>query len=102
MAGVTWEDGLRSAEVVERCGVETLDVLLRRKMLRWLGHVKRRGEGEVPGRVLELASTGRQPRGRPKKSRRKIVEINMRLVRASEIDALDRAIWKKQISRQTP
>ena len=29
IAGVPWEDGLRSEEVVERCNVETLDVLLR-------------------------------------------------------------------------
>ena len=41
MTGVTWEDGLRSEEVAERCGVETLDVLLRRRRLRWFAHVKR-------------------------------------------------------------
>ena len=27
MAGVTWRDGLRSGEVAEGCGVETLDVV---------------------------------------------------------------------------
>ena len=31
IAGVSWEDGLRSEEVVERCAMETLDVLLRRR-----------------------------------------------------------------------
>ena len=34
IVGLTWEDGLKSKEVVERCEVETLDVLLRRRRLR--------------------------------------------------------------------
>ena len=102
MAGVTWRDRLRSEEVAERCGVETLDVLLRRRRLRWFGHVKRRGQEEPLGRILELEVDGRRPRGRPKKSWRKIVETDMRLVGVSELDALDRAKWRKQISRQTP
>ena len=102
MAGVSWEDRLRSQEVAERCGVETLDVLLRRRRLRWFGHVRRRGQEEPLGRILELEVTGRRPRGRPKKSWRNIVDQDMRLVGASEIDALDRAKWRKQISRQTP
>ena len=103
MTGVTWEDGLRSEEVAERCGVETLDVLLRRRRLPWFDHVKRRGQEESLSRILELEGTGSCPRGRPKKSWRKIVETDMRLVGACEIDALDRAKWWKQhISRQTP
>ena len=102
MAGVTWEDGIRSEEVAERCGVEPLDVLLRRRRLRWFGHVKRRGQEEPLGRILGMEVTGRRPRGRPKKSWRKTVESDMRLLGVSEIDALDRARWKKHISRQTP
>ena len=102
MAGVTWRDGLRSEEVAERCGVETLDVLLRRRRLRWFGHVKRRGQEEPLGRILDLEVDGRRPRGRPRKSWRKTVEADMRLVGVSETDALDRAKWRKQISRQTP
>ena len=42
MAGVTWRDDIRSVEVARRCGVEELDVVLRRRRLRWFGHVKRR------------------------------------------------------------
>ena len=102
MAGVTWRDRLRSEEVAERCGVDTLDVLLRRRRLRWFGHVKRRGQEEPLSKIMELEVDGRRPRGCPKKSWRKIVEADMRLVGVSEVDALDRAKWRKQISRQTP
>ena len=78
--------------------METLDALLRRRKLRWFGHVRRRGQEEPLGRILELEVTGRL-RGRPKESWRKTVETDMTLVGASEINALDRA--KKQISHQT-
>ena len=79
-----------------------MDVLLRRRRLRWFGHVRRRDQEEPLGRILGLEVAGRRPRGRPRKSWRKIVETDMRLVGASEMDALDRAKWRKQISRQTP
>ena len=65
---MAWEDSLRSEEVSERCGVETLDVLLRQRMLQWFGHVQRSGQEEPLGRILELKVTGRRPGGRPKKS----------------------------------
>ena len=87
---MTWEDGLRSEEVAEKYRVETLDMLLRRRTLRWFSHVKKRGKEEE------------RHRGRPKKSWRNNVETDMRLVGASEIDALAGAKCKKQISRQTP
>ena len=77
-----------------------MDVLLRRRRLRWFGYVKRRGQEEPLCRIFELEVIERQPQGRPKKISRKIVDTDMRLVGASEINALDRAIWKKQISRQ--
>ena len=65
--------------------------------------MSREGCKEEPlGRILELDVTGRRPRGRPKKSWLKIIETNMKLVGAFEVDALVRAKWKKQISRQNP
>ena len=68
MAGVTSEDSLRSEEMTKSCGVETLDVLLKRKRLRWFRHVERRDQEKPLGRILELEVTGRSPRRRPKKS----------------------------------
>ena len=88
MASVTWEEGIRSEGVAERCGVDTMDVLLRRKRLQWVGIVKRKGQEEPLCRILELKGTESHPRGRPKKKWSKIVETDMRLVGASEIYCL--------------
>ena len=51
MAGVTWRDRVRSAEVARRCGVRELgDVLIVRR-LGWFGHVVRREETEILGKT---------------------------------------------------
>ena len=53
---------------------------------------KRRSQEEPVGRILELEVTGRRHWERPKKGWRKIVEIDVRLVEASEIYAQHRAV----------
>ena len=102
MAGVAWQDRVRSEEVARRCGVEVLENVLRRRRLRWFGHVKRRDEEDPLKRVGELVVEGRRPPGRPRKSWRKTVEEDMRKVGAQEEDALDRDRWRGIIKRQTP
>ena len=102
MAGVAWQDRVSSEEVARRCGVEVLENVLRRRRLRWFGHVKRRDEEDPLRRVGELVVEGRRPPGRPRKSWRKTVEEDMRKVGAQEEDALDRDRWRGIIKRQTP
>ena len=71
--------------------METFDVLLRRRRLRWFLRVMRKGQEEPLGRTLKLKVTGKRPWGCPKKIWKKVVETDMRLVEPSEIGAQDRA-----------
>ncbi|XP_063854075.1 uncharacterized protein LOC135096492 [Scylla paramamosain] len=64
------QDGSSSSEVAEMCGVEDLSVELRKRRLRWFGHV-RRAEGGVLSDVEEVTVGGQRPVGRPKKKWRK-------------------------------
>ena len=48
--------------MAERCGVETLDVLLRGRRLQSFGQVKRKVQEKPLARILELEVTGRRPR----------------------------------------
>ena len=102
MAGVSWQDQVSSVQVASRCGVEVLENVLRRRRLRWFGHVKRRDEGDPLRRVGELIVEGRRPPGRPRKSWKKTIEEDMRVVGAQEEDAMDRDRWRGIIKRQTP
>ncbi len=43
MCGVTLSYRIRSSEITERLGVESIEEWLRKQRLRWFGHVLRRG-----------------------------------------------------------
>ena len=82
--------------------MEPLETIVRRKRLRWFGHVKRRIEGEPIGRISNLEIEGRRSHVRPKESWRKTLEEDMGIMNIREEDAHDRAKWKSLINRPTP
>ena len=55
--GITWQ---------ERAGIFSMYTLLKQRRLRWLGHVVRMADGQIPKDLLygELVQ-GHRPRGRP-------------------------------------
>ena len=75
MAGVTWRDRVRSAEVARRCGVRELGDVLRVRRLGWFGHVVRREETEIFGKTQHVVAPGRRPPGRPKKTWRRNMQV---------------------------
>ena len=93
MSRVRWQYRITNEEA-RRCGVKHLENRLRKTRLRWLGHVKRRDDSNILGRVMELEVTGRRPVGRPKKTWSKVVEEDMRKLNITEDMAEDRHQWK--------
>ena len=102
IAGVRLSDRIPSEEIGRWCGLEQLDIEIRRRRLRWFGHVKRRDGGDCLGDVLRVEVPGSRPRGRPKKSWMDNVKEDMRKLNLREDDALDRDYWRAVIKRQTP
>ena len=100
MAGVTWRDRLRSAEVERRCGVGELGDVLRVRSLGWFGHVVRIGEMEILGRTQHVVAPGRRPPGRPKKTWRRNMQEPASL-NLQEEEALNRDQWKRVINHLT-
>ena len=101
MAGVKWQDGRSSREVAEMCGVEELPNELRKRRLRWYGHLKRVDGGPL-GEVEEIRVEGRSPVGRPRKRWSKYVMEDMNLLGIDENMAQDRQLWKAVIASRTP
>ena len=102
MAGVSLRDRVRSEEVARRCAVDAVETVMRERRLRWFGHVRRKEEENPVRRVMDLEVEGRRPPGRPRKTWKKTVEEDMRLVGVREEDALDRGRWRAMTKRQTP
>ena len=57
---------------------------LRRARLRWFGHVRRREEGHILRRAVELEVAGKRPVGRPRKTWKQEVEEDLRRLNIRE------------------
>ena len=102
MAKIRLSDRIASSEVLRRCGLHCITWELRRKRLRWFGHVKRREETEALGRVFRMEVEGRRRRGRPRKTWTRCVAEDLELQGGVDEDAYDRGRWENIINRLTP
>ncbi|XP_063595337.1 uncharacterized protein LOC134772300 [Penaeus indicus] len=50
--GISWQDKVPNTEVLSRVGLPSMYTLLRRRRLRWLGHVHRMPDGRIPKDLL--------------------------------------------------
>ena len=78
MAGVRLSDRTPSEEIGRWCGLEQLDIEIRRRRLSCFEHVKRREVGYCLGDFLRLEVPGSRPREKPKSlgwtTRKKILD----------------------------
>ena len=61
-------DRMNSEEVLERCKLEDIKMVLRQKRLSWFGHVKQRNEDDTLSRIQKVVAPRRRPTGKPKKT----------------------------------
>ena len=95
--GVTRIDRIRNEYIRGTEQVGKIGDRAREARLRWFGHVQRRDEEYVGRRVLGMALPGRRKRGRPRRRFMDAVREDMSVAGVGEVDAQDRAKWKKLI-----
>ena len=63
---ISWQDKMTNTDILSCAGLPTMYTLLRKRRLRWLGHVYRMEDGRIPKEILygELAA-GQRGLGRP-------------------------------------
>ena len=102
LLGVTWRDKVSNEDVLRRTGCCSLYQTLKRRRLRWLGHLRRMPDGRLPKDVLygELRS-GERSRGRPLLRFKDVVKRDMLAMDIAadtwEQLAEDRAEWRCQL-----
>nr|KAG5695709.1 hypothetical protein BaRGS_022386 [Batillaria attramentaria] len=76
--GIRWQDRITNLEVLDRAQSCSIESMLLKAQLRWVGHVIRMEEHRMPRRLLygELA-VGRRHQGRPKKRYKDCVKANL-------------------------
>ena len=70
---------------------------MREGRLRWYGHVMRRDQEYVGGKMMEMELPGKRKRGRPKRRFLDVVKEDMEEVGAKETDIEDRKMWRMMI-----
>ena len=78
----------------EKLGLEPLCVVLRRRRLRWLGHVLRKSDDDWVKKCMDLEVEGKRERGRPRKRWTDVVGIDMKECGLILEDAEDREKWR--------
>ena len=79
----------------KKLGLEDLATLIRRRRLRWFGHVER-SSGEI-NRVRSMSIDGRRGLGRPRKTWSECVKEDLAAFKLKPCDAQDRAGWRSSV-----
>lgn len=101
MCGLSLTDRVLSTDILNRCGLDDLLLLVRRSRMAWFGHTYRRQDGDPLSKINQVEAPGRRPRGRPKKTWKECVNQDMAAAGVQETAAADRAVWKSVIKRLT-
>ena len=99
MCGTRLSERVATRELLERCSLLDVEMVITRRRLNWYGHDARRGESEALGKVMSVVAPGRRPRGRSKKTWKQRVEEDLRLFGLSGESARDRDQWRAITSR---
>ncbi|KAF3654566.1 putative pre-mRNA-processing factor 6-like [Capsicum annuum] len=98
MCGLTRGDRVRNENIREKVGVTPVECKMREALLRWFGHVKRRGMDAPVRRCERLALDGfKRGRGRPKKYWGEVIRRDMEQLQLTEDMTLDRKVWRTRI-----
>ena len=92
--GVTRKDKIRNEYVRGTAKIAKLGDKLWNARLRWYGHVKRREEGYVGKKMIEMAAPDRRKRGRLWRRWMYLAKEDMERVGAREVDKVDRVKWR--------
>jgi hypothetical protein len=103
---IRWQDKVTNTEVLKRSHLLSMSSILRKRRLRWLGHVHRMRSERIPKALLfgELA-TGLRKRGRPCL---RYKDICKRYMLQANIDpktwkslAAERTLWRSKVHEGT-
>ena len=101
ICNIRWQDRVPNTDILEKCGLTSIEALLINSQMRWAGHVVRMNDERIPKALLygQLKDCGRHA-GRPRlrykdnlKHNLKICKMNMK---TWEADATNRPSWRSE------
>jgi len=95
MCGIKLQDRVLSKVLRERLGLDDIISVLQQNRLRWYEHVLQKEDRNWVKKCMKYEVEGARPRGRPKKTWRKIVEKDCQARKLNREDAANRNRWRK-------
>ena len=86
---------LRSRDLLEKVGLQDLELVLRECQLRWYGHVER-SNGAIKS-TRDLSLEGRRGPRRPKMSWRELTERDQKQWKLLSLNLQDRKAWRSGV-----
>ena len=104
LLGITCKDKVRNEEMRKKTALRKLELIIKERRLRWLGHVLRMEDSRIPHQATQWGLRGceRKP-GRPRKNwmdiiRRDLKDMDTTWDEAEEL-ATDRAEWPQRVAQ---
>ena len=95
---IWWPNIIYNKDLWKATGVEDINLEIRNRKFRWIGHTLRKVDGEIPKAALHWNPQGNRKRGRPKNSWRKsVIKEAGRSWNGLRFLAADRQKWKRLI-----
>ena len=90
--------GQQGKPLVEICGIPRLETRLRNQRLRWFDHILRKPKDSLTLKVYNMNLERRKPVDKPKKTWKKCVEKDFKILGLEDSQAFERELWKLKIS----
>ncbi len=98
LLGIYWPDTITNASLWTSTKQEPVEIQIRRRKWRWIGHTLRRNNKSIAKQALNWNPQGKRGRGRPKNTWRRCTEQEMKAMGLSwkqeEKRAQDRRGWR--------
>ena len=102
MYGVKALDRKNSDELMDMLGIkESLDRITKASSRQWYGHVLRKEDENVIVKALKFEVSGSRGKGRPKQTRKKQVDNEIKKNGLGKEDSCDRTKWQGVVKTMT-
>ena len=95
MCGVKLNERMKSEELRELLGVESVNLMIKKSRLRWFGHVERNDDNDWVKRCITWEVERIRQRGRQKKTWWDCVKNDIESLGLSQKDAQSRNKWRR-------
>ena len=106
ICNIFWPNRISNEELCKKTGSSHMSLEIKRRRLRWLGHVLRMPNERLPKVALRWTPVGKRKRGRPKNTWRRTVMMELKEMGltwdGAQAKARDRIQWKCMIAALCP